>query len=317
MSPPAQISGWTLSGSATPPPTSKYSTIHSRDDLFAARLQRSPIQNTTVSRPRTASSPPRRMVREPVTYGAGISDNRFIGMALGSPRDNPLPLLPRELSDTRSHPTASVPSPHLSSPHALAGPKTGEGDIKHKGKWKMFGGLFGKKDIPDQDSPSPSFYTPQHTSSQTHDRDIISSQARMPSLETSRTQIQPRLTSRGKNITRDGTKRNVLSKKQKQEPKPDMKRARTLPVFRGERRGNTFPSADLQLASTTQDPILDKTPMMLRVNIPDVSMERYSVMFSDVLKTAQPSLMMRRQTQLMALNTTDIKEESVLSPQCR
>ena len=297
MSRLAQGSGWTLSGTGTPPPTSKYSTIHLRDDFFAARPPQSPIQSTTASRPRTASSPPRRTVREPVpiilpsqqndhrwnasairqlqpdvTYGATISDERFIGMALGSPRDNPLPLLPQESLERRSPSTASPPPSNLSFPHALTGAKNADTEIKHKGKWKMFGGLFGKKDISGQNPPSPSFYSLQHTSPQTHDRDTISPQAQIQSSETNGTHIQPRPTSRGKGITRDGTKRNVLSKKQKQEPKPDMKRARTVPIFRSERRGHTLPPTGQNVPSTTQDPSLDKNSMMLRVNIPDVSM---------------------------------------------
>ena len=341
MSRPAQGSDWTSSGTGTPPPTSKYSTIRSRDDFFLARQQQS-VQSTTASRPRTASTPPRRIVREPVpinlpsqqndyrwnvsamrqlqsdvTYGAGISDESFIGMALGSPRDNPLPLLPHESSEMNSHLTASPHSSYVSSPHALTGPKTGETEVKHKGKWKMFGGLFGKKDISGQDSPSQPFYSLQHTAPQTNDRDITSSQAQIPSLQTNGSPIQPRPISRGKNITRDSTKRNVLSKKQKQELKPDRKGAQTTHIFRGERRGHTPSPAGQYVASTTQYPHLDKKSMMLQVNIPDVSMERYSVMFSDVLKTSQPSLMTRRQTQLVALNTMSSKEQSVMSSQYR
>ncbi|MCJ1243163.1 hypothetical protein MMC30_000360 [Trapelia coarctata] len=354
---PVEGTGRKSSETKRSPPTSKFSPhYHSRDDFYALQQKMNSAQGTTISRPETAS-PEQRAAKQPSSAGALKKqgnptmsrpppsqkttgnpikpETMVIGMALGSPRDYPVPPIGTALGSPRDNPLPQLPkearyvssnlnpkSPYSRPAIPVEGPRSGHEDIKHKGGWKMFGGLFSRTPAPS--SPVSPFYdlhrhSPLSPSPLSQSRGPASPHPQITITRTTQTSHQQQQSSGNDSLASEGTKRNVLSKKQKAETRPGMQRSGTVPQYRNDRRTPSprpiqhrteyTPSAALR-----SQPLI--RPTLLQVEIPDVSMERYSVMFSDVLKLTQPrqSLMLRRQAQLKELNIPGITKKQSDDP---
>jgi hypothetical protein len=327
-----------LEGARTPP-VSKYNPhYHARDDFYVVRHKQSPPQSTTpVSRPRTASSSDKKLIEQPAsalayknsldnhwnsalpdtpqshtTFRSYRTDVGTIGVALGSPRDNPLPRIPREIHAVRPKIDVAASPTYSWAPIVPDGSNKGEDALKSKGRWKVFGGIFTRKEPSTPDSTLSSFDS-KRSSPPSFSRTSASSRPQITVTQTKETTYEQQPSSTVKAIARENTKRNVLSKKPKSENlKPAMHRAQTVPTASRSPRRSPSPSArNLSARAAVQRSQSDNKPSLLQLNLPDVSMERYSVMFSDVLKPTQPSLMQRRQAQLKELKTIGEVETTV------
>ena len=301
-----------------------FTDVQSYDDLYVLPRQRSFVNEDTTLRPRTASSPPRRSAREStfammpengrlthqsnasrpapshsqLIQAPSYSEDMAIGLALGSPTQNLFPPLLQDGPDSMLSFTNRVPISFVSSQSDTREDTNVEEATKQRGKWKMFGGLFGKKAPMTPVSPASPFYNLQYPAP-----DIVNMESQPPHVEKppsrnmAESRQQQQTTARDLDVIRAATRKKVLSKKRKEDTKPEVWKARTTNFFQGGRRS---PKATVGNGGSTPS---ETKPMMLRVDIPDVSMDRYSIMFSQVLKPEQPSLMVRRQAQLGRLKT--------------
>ena len=209
----------------------------------------------------------------------------LIGIALGSPRDSPLPSLP------------------LDEPHRYVPPK------QKVSRWKSLGGLFAKKGVSRSPSASPSHYSqhPSHrdttSSFSFQDRNLeansvaycCASHADSSQESLRRTpSTSPKTTStvRNKSLRRKMSFKRGNSERRtvRGAGSPNRNRSHTAPLPRLQSDG---PKLHLNGES------------LLQVEIPSVSeMERYSVMFSDLLQPpTASSLLARKQAHLEELYT--------------
>ena len=218
---------------------------------------------------------------------------RWIGIALGSPRDSPLPPLPSDNAERCAPPGQKV------------------------SRWKSFGSLFGKKGITRSASASPSYYSQYPLSRGTtpsisfQDGNVearsaaycYASRADSPQESLRRTtSISPKTTSTVKNKSL----RRKMSFKRSNSQRKGVQGA----SHPNRNRSHTAPLAQLQENSPK---LHFNGESLLQVEIPSVSeMERYSVMFSDLLQTpTASSLLARRQAHLGELYTGVPAEEKV------
>ncbi|MCJ1382502.1 hypothetical protein MMC17_005615 [Xylographa soralifera] len=302
-----------------------FTDSQSYDDLYVLPRQRTLVKEDTTVRPRTASSPPRKSARESIfatlpedgrlahqpnifrpapSHSLSIqapkySEDTAIGIAIGSPSQNLFPPLLQDIPESMLSFADRAPISFVSSQSDTREDNNVEEAVKQKGKWKMFGSLFGKKGPSNPVSPASPFYNLQYPAP-----DIVNLDNRSPHEEiapprnVAESRQQQTTTARDLDLIRAATKKKVLSKKRKEDTKPEIRKTRTTNFFHSVRRTPSKSPIDDGGSSP-----LETKPMMLRVDIPDVSMDRYSIMFSQVLKPEQPSLMVRRQAQLEKLKT--------------
>ena len=272
-------------------------------------------------------------VRQPPTSNSPFM-SAGIGVALGSPSQSPWTYSDIGASstslDTRGHSplSNSVPSP---------APLYDE-NFRDRGKWKMFGALFAKKAASNPVTPGTPFYKaqypkPTHQAQQLpvapagppkHRRVASRSLDHIPG-SVSHYQAQP---------VSSGWRPVQLPRKS------SMKRRPSAPPLNQIRSPTPPPkdhppkSVSIEPKVTTIEPQREiprptinhwdgpaplvtpakstPKPTLLEISIPDVAMERYSIMFSDVLKPRQ-SLLQRRQGQLSHLKMIENVEASYLT----
>ncbi len=231
-------------------------------------------------------APTPQAATEPPPYA--VCDGMAIGMALGSPRDNPEwpseppPPIRSNDDDNDSRTAISSPAPLQNPTDRCEGGPT----LKHKSsRWKVLGGMFSKKTT---ESPPPSsFYQAQHLSS--------SPQTPQPHAP------KPKEVSRKRSVKKMGNTKNI----DQEHGQPSFRRAQTTPPTQTEAAPRPPPkttqssvrAAHFQLGGVR----------MLDVDIPNTKLDRYSVMFDAVLKPDQPvsqsqsSLLARRQVNVGTL----------------
>ncbi|EPE24292.1 hypothetical protein GLAREA_08143 [Glarea lozoyensis ATCC 20868] len=216
-----------------------------------------------------------------------------IGMALGSPSHPPAGWQQQQqYEDTTANPMPDT----MNGSMAQASPLPSK---QKSSKWKMFGGLFGgKKNIGAQQQ---SFYQlqteiPQQGATITTTTEPNYTSFAEPTEEPSKSRT------RGRSISTRKTK--------KKDARPDVKRANTLPPTRPEfqsESGRETPQITLDggpLNNAAYKPLGHK----LDVDIPSIQLERYSVMFGNVLQTGNgttSSLLARRQATLDKLKAVN------------
>jgi hypothetical protein len=217
-----------------------------------------------------------------------------IGMALGSPA-HPPPTFQYHQSLLETH--AISPSPdHMDGPtedwNRAAKQKT-------KG-WKLFGGLFGGK----RPAPQTAFYQLQPEGSV------------RTTVEANGTFADRPVTGDSKPAKMRGRGRSVSERKSKKD-RPDMKRTETAPLDFDFKTQNATkfnvatPEITLEgqaLTDHSSKPLQKIGKPLLDVDIPDVQMERYSIMFGSVLgksSSTSSSLLARRQATLEKLKTVN------------
>ncbi|KAI4206814.1 MAG: hypothetical protein LQ346_000876 [Caloplaca aetnensis] len=253
------------------------------------------------------------------TYPPG----EMIGVALGSPSHNPLPPLS---SDGETSWTTRSPEPTS----AYTQPSEREA-LRAKGsRWKGFGGIFGKRSGLCQDSPASSRYQIDEPSNSAHSH-------QQHQLRKGGTKIQDQM---------GGSKQNGIAPRDwigpEQLRSPEHNRDHGFHRKTSLRRNNVLRKQanesqkaeimesnplkrDVRNGSTTNDWVVNQEVgrarsqgrSLLQVEIPNVELERYSVMFSALLYPGQqispsrqpspkrqPSLLARRQANVQELQTS-------------
>ena len=208
----------------------------------------------------------------------------FIGIALGSPRDSPLPPLPLEHTEKYYLPKRKI------------------------SRWKSFGNLFGKKGTAGSDS-APACYYSQHppyqgrtTSFTFRDRNVeVSSAAYCYASRGESPQESLRLTQSSSpnmksTVGNKSLRRKISFKRNKSQRKGNQGTSRS-----NRNRSHTAP---LPRPQEDSPKLQFNGESLLQVEIPSVEMERYSVMFSNLLQPpTSSSLLARRQAHLEELYT--------------
>lgn len=289
-------------------------------NMAAKAGRKKPHLADLVLEPPTKSPPhkPNGPAPRPVIGEHSISMSAGIGVALGSPSQSPW-TYNQTVGSTTSFDTrgpsplsTSVPSPAPISDEVL----------RDRGKWKMFGGLFGKKATSNPVTPGTPFYKAQYpksafqiqqqpasssaafpkhrrVSSRSLDHIPYSVSAKPPPTGWAPVQ-PPRRPPSDKQDPAPGAS-------QTRSPTPPPKDYPTKPVLVTRPSSKTVPTITSEPATIDFFTRIAKPKnqmSLLEIDIPDVSMERYSIMFSDVLKPRQ-SLLERRQGQLSQLKMVD------------
>ncbi|KAI1495653.1 hypothetical protein F5X99DRAFT_115106 [Biscogniauxia marginata] len=217
-----------------------------------------------------------------------------IGMAIGSPTRRPQKggtstsqssLRPRQTSAPGLSPASGNSS---ADSFDMPAPK------KQPGKWKLLG-LFGRKHSDHSDSAAS---TSEPTGSKRSYRP---------------THAEPSVTSFQSYPEAKGVGRSETMKERKasSRQKPVVHRSQTMPQIESPQREQRPRPRDLKVTDdfgrtpTTLDAGPRLRGPMLDVEIPDVTMERYSVMFGSVLQPQPSSLLARRQATLQKLKSID------------
>ena len=239
------------------------------------------------------------------------SDEIVIGLALGSPRQSPLPALPPDDRDVDLSYVCSSPENPDSTLGNVCEIGSGSKGIKRKGsKWKSLGSFFGRREVP---SASP-FYQLDRKQQTGPTKQLTQEYSETNALRRKRVD-----SNHGKKVhqadsstgvpgeegsgllRRNSSRRRGLRRRKVEEPQPEMQR---IPV----KYTAHAIAENLDPRREQQDPGMPGSSL-LQVEIPCVELERYSVMFGDVLEPkvrqsrTQPSLLARRQAHLEELHT--------------
>ena len=259
-----------------------------------ARSRTPPGPSLDVKVPRTFENDDRR------SYSGEI----VIGLALGSPGQSHLPLLTsddREVDVSRQVDVSYSSASPRNSADGLGNVcenGAGEYQMKRKGsKWRKFGSLFGKKEVPVKSADLPPFYQLDLVLEQKPPKQcVVQSRADVNALrrkraDSTRSTMQSTFKENEKLLPRrNSSRRKGLRRRRIEEvPKPPY-----------------YPS---NLAPSMETGALEVLPIgpkqhpfssLLKVEIPSVELERYSVMFGDLLdtkslqKSQQPSSSQRQ-----------------------
>ncbi|KAI5917722.1 hypothetical protein F4810DRAFT_704701 [Camillea tinctor] len=231
-----------------------------------------------------------------------------IGMALGSPTTH------RPQKGGAWNPQSSLRPRQASAPGLSPASGNSSADSvdvpmpkKQPGKWKLLG-LFGRKHSGSSESsaPTPEPAGPKRSYKPAH-------------VEPSVTSFQSYPEARGAGVGRSET---LKEPKTSSRHKPTVSRSQTMPQIespsRDQRSRARDPKATEGFANIPANRNANLRPLgnsgtlgpMLNVEIPDITMERYSVMFGSVLQPQppqpqQPPLLVRRQATLKKLKSID------------
>jgi hypothetical protein len=244
------------------------------------------------------------------------SDEIVIGLALGSPGHPPLPPDSQYVDTSESFSLPSHRSGQLGTASDIG---TVASAITRKGsKWKSFGILFGRKNSSAQAPQVSPFYQLDHAHQQRPDRQPIAqdhletSGPRRERADSARTvhgkrwrantiETAPKNESNGL-FRRNSSRRKGFGRKN-QDADELMPKRRVLHSAL-----SAHAKAETSRLSTPPTGNLSPCgrPSLLQVQIPNIELERYSVMFGEVLnpkprQKLQPSLLSRRQGQLEEL----------------
>ncbi|KAK8060409.1 hypothetical protein PG996_010339 [Apiospora saccharicola] len=276
----------------------KYDKRVSRDDFYVSLKpegglrprQISPATGTATTGLPTPEASPNSIatsqaqipvIRLPTPESA--SDSSSIGMAIGG---SPVRQQTASSSQQTLRPVFSRnPTSPLSAVESVGSTESSPGAKKQTGKWKLFG-RFGKKHS-ESAQPSP---TTSVSSNDAKGASRPGQASAVPRVEGER------------NVARNNT---VSAPKTPGRHKPVVVRSATMPYMdqpQPSRPNNASASTDTFRGAGNGAP---PASGLLNVDIPDSNMERYSIMFGDVLKNnnSASSLLARRQATLNKLKT--------------
>lgn len=242
------------------------------------------------------------------------SDEIGIGLALGSPRQYPLPALPPDdrdavVDDSYVCNSLGNPASTLENKCEISGGSKG---IKRKGsKWKSLGSFFGRREVrsaspfyqldqKQQPEPAKQLLTQDYLETNARRRKRADSNHGHKAHQVESSMGRPGQESSGL-LRRNSSRRRGLRREKLEQLQPAMQR---IP---SKYRANTI-AGNLDLRGEQQGSLMPG-PSLLQIEIPCVKLERYSVMFGDVLEPQvrqskpQPSLLARRQVHLEELHT--------------
>ena len=257
------------------------------------------------------------------------SEEMVIGLALGSPRENHFPLFPPEDRDADA---SYIPNSLDNRPFALGNVcevDVGGKEMRRKGsRWKTFGSFFGKKDSSTRVAEAASFYQLDQTRQQGPLKQFITQnhldtnslrRKRADSGQGNREQALDPFHSRSRGpsnvlLRRNSSQRKGLQRRKVQELKPELQRLHGPLSAHAELQDSKPPST-----KCTSDPCASRrrppAVSLLEVEIPSVKLERYSVMFGNLLDPKpQPSLLARRQGHLEELKAVIDLQDKVCLP---
>ena len=260
------------------------------------------------------------------------SDDVVIGLALGSPREQPLPPTPRQ--DWGEIPTtSSLPSTPYAQPEITKSSSTTRNIRAPKQKtqrWKGLGGMFGRKVQLDLDAdvkplyslernpplemskPKPGPASPVDLSSPDI-RNWIQTGPHTHAPPSHANKPSQNVEERGL-FRRASSRRKGLRKMNSDAARPSRPRAMTAPSTSIANR----PTAPIRYEGKRMPPKSDMKASLLQVEIPNVELERYSVMFKDLLQPSRfaelaPSLPEMPEP-LITESTTMTQAESIHVP---
>ena len=240
------------------------------------------------------------------------SDETVIGLVLGSPRQNPSPTLPPDDRDVDVSCVCSLPEDPAHTLGVVCKKGSGGKGIKRKGsKWKSICSLFGRREVRsvsrfyqlDQRQklePAKQLITQNYLETTALRRKRADSNHGNKTLRVGSFTGMPGEKSSGL-LRRNSSRRRGLRGRKVEEPQPEMHR---IPA-----KFSSHTIAEDVHRREEQEGCLMPGPSLLQVKIPCVELERYSVMFGDVLESEmrqskpQPSLLARRQAYLESLHT--------------
>ncbi|KAM0805534.1 hypothetical protein BDR22DRAFT_288679 [Usnea florida] len=237
-------------------------------------------------------------------------DEIVIGLALGSPGQSPLPLLPSDEQDLITD-VCDVENWHENTGSTLEDVSeinVGRKGIKRKGsKWKSLRNFLGRREIR---SPSPFYHLDQKEQTGPARQVIIQDKLETNALRGKRAnsnhgtkahRADPSMGMPGQDLLRRNSSwQRGLRRKKVEAPQPDTQRSPAKYTV-NKMADSLGSSQDLQRSLTPR-------PSFLQVEIPCVELERYSVMFGDVLEPhvrqskPQTSLLARRKGRLEELH---------------
>lgn len=252
------------------------------------------------------------------------SDEIVIGLALGSPGKSPLPPLPLDDRDVDVSQNVEISYSCTSSENPAGGLgnvcEIGPGQVgaKRKGsKWKTLGNLFGRKDAATQAHEPLPFYQldrvpeqglakPDRT--QDHPESNALRRKRADSSRSKETRTEPSQSTYKENsnglLRRNSSRRKGLRRRKVEDMRPETLRLHNALSVHAEVESLHPPSIILQRPKAS----------LLQVEIPNIELERYSVMFGDVLEARleqkpQSSLLARKRSALTGIGVTDESKE--------
>lgn len=287
----------------------------SRDDMYirsrmAAMSQfHIPVRGSTITPQHSPDYPVPQEVSIPIrmqTPESMTSGEIPIGMALGSPAHLPTeqsrwqaqfpPASPRAASPQVVSPQPATPQTNMSSepsPGFHAPPPGSSLQRKKTGRRKLFGLFGGRKNADGEATPSVS---------------TDKSSASRPPPARSNTQAEKKAPKHNPVMSRS----NTMPYPAEDPLSPPMVTTGPLNLQAPHRQGNNYYRQDVTRDMPREPPV----PSFLNVQIPDTKLERYSVMFSDVLNPggtkAEPatSLLARRQATLERLKSINDRIEA-------
>ena len=250
------------------------------------------------------------------------SDEIVIGLALGSPGQSPLPPLPSDDRDliADDYYVDNSPENTTRTLEDISEIDAGRKGIKRKGsKWKSLSSFFGRREIR---SPSPFYQLDQKDHTEPARQVITQDNLEKNALRRKRadsnhgTKVHRVNSSTGMPgqdlLRRNSSRRRGLRRKKVEQPQPDTQRIPAKYTV-NTIADNLDPRRELQTS-------LIPGPSLLQVEIPCVELERYSVMFGDVLEPhvrqskPQTSLLARRKGHLEELHAVADSNCEVCSP---
>lgn len=225
-------------------------------------------------------------VKQPQTQRVDIA---AIGVAVGSPKNSPLPPLPKQHQHQNSMEHFQFPFPSPSRPRGSTDISGGSRDSKSKGsRWKSLGSFFSKREptprqeerLRHNDAPPtrPVGQLLMQESSQSSRKRAGSDKEK--AMEQQRlAQAAPQLERRPSLMRRASAKRKASQRRKPGQVRVEMNRSN---------RNSVLPPGSNTMArvSLRQNALLKghEDFSLLGIEIPNVELERYSVMFSNVLR---------------------------------
>ena len=309
---------------------------HTADSNAGPRRRRKPhLADLVLDSPQIIPNQPNKFPPQQHFQGrpSGASG---IGLALGSPSQSPWSV--NEAAESITSFSTRGPSPL----GALApSPAPLDENPRDRGRWKMFGGLFAKKPASNPTSPGTPFYQAQYLRSATvdvhpftnhvppkqqHRRVASQSLDHLPGVVASKPlpntpspTTDPPAVPRKQSLRRmPSLKRKIslrrgplgISNEKARKPSLPHKELVPKPTIVVEQPMSASPEPnDLEafprVASAEDVAYLPRVrqPKLLELDIPNASMERYSIMFSDILTPRQSILARRHLPQLKVVDT--------------
>ena len=197
--------------------------------------------------------------------------------------------------------TSSSPMPQSERPFVARETREANNSPPRKpSRWHVLGGWFGKKNIPPATSPAQFYRMQQETKSDPPQgaKLVFDCSPLAPKTNASTKAESLGLVPKGKD--RDNRNRSSSARltKTKGGTRPAFKRIRTAPPLQPQEHGPIPPPKDPDPDKASRNLQADCQPF-LSVDIPDIQLDRYSVMFGGLLEPKpQPSLLVRRQGHL-------------------